>query len=41
VPVQGQAHEGNDDRRPAQDVPVQGEPHEGNGNQRERRPAVD
>jgi hypothetical protein len=41
MPVQGQAREGNGDRRPTQDVPVQGEPHEGNGNQRERRPTAD
>jgi hypothetical protein len=41
VPVQGQAQEGNGDRRPMQDVPVQGEPRDGNGNRCERRPAVD
>jgi hypothetical protein len=39
--VPGQAREGNDDRRPTQDVPVQGEPHEGNGNRRQRRPAAE
>jgi hypothetical protein len=36
VLVQGEAHEGNDDRHPIQDVPVQGEPREENGNRRER-----
>jgi hypothetical protein len=41
VLVQGEAHKGNDDRRPIQDVPVQGEPREENGNRRERRPAAD
>jgi hypothetical protein len=40
VPVQGQAHEGNVDRHPVQDVSVQGEPREENGNRRKRRPAA-
>jgi hypothetical protein len=41
APVQGQAHDGNGDRRPTQDVPVQGEPRVGNGDRRERQPAAD
>jgi hypothetical protein len=40
VLVQGQAHEGNGNRRPTKDVPVQGEPREENSNRRERRPAA-
>jgi hypothetical protein len=39
--VQGQAHEGNGDRRPVHDVLVQGEPREENGNRRECQPAAD